>query len=124
MRNSLAPISFPREERFKRLKNGGDAAPFYQIKDLFKSNDSHFKKGWGFGHSVRRVFDKSKYAFIPAPDNYYNGKTFSEFSVDKNDNKCTFGETWARMRKRGDILNKKNIEFLTLDTVSPANYNP
>lgn len=96
----------------------------YGLKGSFQSNDSHFKKGWGFGHTERRVFDKSKYAYIPAPDNYYNGKTYSEFSADKQPEKCTFGEPWARMRKRGDILNSKNIDFLSLDTISPANYNP
>jgi hypothetical protein len=35
MRNSLVPISFPKEERFKNLKKGGECAPFYTIKDAF-----------------------------------------------------------------------------------------
>lgn len=50
--------------------------------------------------------------------------TFSEFVEDKVPNKCTFGEPWANMRKRGDILNPKNVDFITYDTLSPANYNP
>lgn len=39
-------------------------------------------------------------------------------------NKCTFGEPWERMKRRCDIDNRKNLDFITLDTISPANYNP
>lgn len=124
MRNSLIPISFPKEERFKQPKKAGAVAPFYTIKDVFEKNDNQFKKGWGFGFSERRVFDKTKYAYIPAPDNYYNGKTFSEFYKEKLSNKCTFGEPYERMKRRVDIDNRKNLDFITLDTLSPANYNP
>lgn len=83
MRNSLVPISFPKGERFKVHRNAGSVAPFYSIKDVFKANDAHHKKGWGFGHAQRKVFDQSKIAYIPAPDNYYNKETFSEFVEDK-----------------------------------------
>ena len=35
MRNSLAPISFPKEQRFKAAKQSADLAPFYDLKDVF-----------------------------------------------------------------------------------------
>lgn len=40
MRNSLIPISFPKEERFKQPKKAGAVAPFYTIKDVFEKNDN------------------------------------------------------------------------------------
>lgn len=54
-------------------------APYYKLRDVFESNDAQFKKGFGFGFTQRKVFDSSKIAYIPAPCNYYNEKTFSEF---------------------------------------------
>ena len=40
MRNSLVPIAFPKEERFKEFKAAGSVAPFYQLKDVFEKNDA------------------------------------------------------------------------------------
>jgi hypothetical protein len=51
MRNSVSPISFAKDERFKTVKTGGMQAPFYDVKDTFKQKQSPYKKGWGFGYS-------------------------------------------------------------------------
>lgn len=91
---------------------------------MFQRQDAQFKKGFGFGFSERRVFDKTKYAFIPPPDHYYNLKTFSEFYREGVPNKCTFGEPWDRMKRKVDIDNRKNLDYITIDTISPCNYNP
>jgi hypothetical protein len=100
MRNSLVPFSFPKEERFKIMKKAGESAPYYSIKDVFQAKDAQFKKGFGFGFSERKVFDKSKYAYIPPPDHYYNLKTFSEFYREGIPYKCTFGEPYEKMKKK------------------------
>lgn len=84
MRNSLVPISFPKEERFKKVKQAAAVAPYYKLRDLFEVNDAQFKKGIGFGYSSRKVFDASKIAYIPEPSKYYNAETFSEFREDKS----------------------------------------
>lgn len=97
--------------------------PYYSLRDVFTVRDAQFKKGWGFGFTQRKVFDASKQAYKPAPDNYYNKKTFSEFYKEKLQNKCTFGEPFDRLKKC-DIDNPKNNEIQTIDTLSPANYNP
>jgi hypothetical protein len=91
MRNSCVPISFPKGSRFITPKTSSPA-PFYNLKDAFEIKDAPFKKGYGFGHSERKVFDASKQAYKPAPDAHYNHKTFSVFYKEKLDNKCTFGE--------------------------------
>ena len=80
LRNSLVPIAFPKEDRFKEVKQAAAVAPYYKIRDVFETADAQFKKGYGFGFSARKVFDASKQAYLPAPDNYYNDKTFSEFN--------------------------------------------
>ncbi len=87
-------------------------------------NDAQHKKGFGFGHSERKVFDPSKQLYKPSPDTYYNYKTFSPFYKEKLTNKCTFGEPYDKMRKRGDILNPQNIEPISFQNLSPANYDP
>jgi hypothetical protein len=56
MRNSIVPISFPKGDRFYQPKPKYDT-PFYNLKDAFEVKDAPFKKGFGFGHSARKVFD-------------------------------------------------------------------
>jgi hypothetical protein len=91
MRNSIVPISFPKGDRFKSQYRGSPA-PYYTLRDAFQVKDAPFKKGFGFGHSERKVFDASKQAYKPAPDAHYNHKTFSVFFKEKLKDKCTFGE--------------------------------
>ena len=125
MRNSLVPISFPKGDRFSlSRKPTGSPAPYYTIKDVFQQKDAQFKKGWGFGFSARKVFDASKQAYKPGPDVHYNFKTFSPFYKEKLTDKCTFGEPYNNIRKRGDILNPLNIEPITFQNLSPCNYDP
>jgi hypothetical protein len=55
---------------------------------------------------------------------HYNFKTFSPFYKEKLKDKCTFGEPYENIRKRGDILNPLNIEAITFKNLSPCNYDP
>ena len=79
--------------------------PFHDLKSALEANDAEFKNGWGFGYTKRKVFDAEKIAYIPSPDTYY-GPWMSNFKNVKDFKKCTFGESYDKIRARVEMENK------------------
>lgn len=87
----------------------GATVPFHNVKTPLEGDDAEHKNGWGFGYTKRKVFDAEKIAYIPSPNTYY-GPWNSEFKSVKSYNKCTFGESYEKIKKRLEVENKNIIE--------------
>lgn len=106
MRNSVSPISFGKEQRFRTIKPAGASIGFYDVKNKTLEDFDDSKQGWGFGYTKRTMFDGSEFSHVPAPHEYH-GETMSAFREKKNFKRCTFGLPYENIKSRVEIENKK-----------------
>jgi hypothetical protein len=57
LRNSVSPISFGKDRRFRSIVPAGAQAPFYDAKHKTLEEADETKQGWGFGYTKRTMFD-------------------------------------------------------------------
>jgi hypothetical protein len=106
LRNSVAPITFGKDQRFRSIKPAGASVPFYDVKNKTLEDLDESKSGWGFGYTNRKVFTGKEFSHVPAPHEYY-GETMTAFREKKNYKRCSFGLSYEYVKPRVEIENKK-----------------
>ncbi len=101
----------------------GAKVPFHDHKSRLELDDLEHKNGWGFGYSKREPFDTSKRSFMPSPDRYH-GSWSTSFREQKDFKKCTFGESYEKLRPRVEMENTKIHTQITFERVGPQSYTP